>query len=197
VTPADGSRSGDPPQPPLWLVVVASGWALLYAGYRSYYAFGGTAGLIGRPVSESRLQAINAVGAAIILVAAAVPWLVLRSGRFRRITPALGWIVAVGCCMHALVDATLRVLSLTGVHPTELPSSVWASYDRRSADLQDLFLNEPWFLVQGVLWAALTLSVVRRARRRAWLVSAVLATAALTVVGVLSGLDVLGSFTIL
>lgn len=180
----------------MWLVGVASGWALLYAGYRGYYALGGTAGLIGRPVSESRLQAINAVGAAIILVAAALPWLVLKSGRFRRITPALGWIVAVGCCMHALVDAILRVLSLTGVHPTELPSSVWVSYDRRSADLQDLLLNEPWFLVQGLLWAALTWSVVRCGRRRAWLLSAILATAALTVVGVLSGLDVIGSFTI-
>jgi len=196
VTSADTLHSGDPPRPRTWLVVVASGWALFYAVYRAYYALGGTVGLIGRPVSESRLQAINGVGAAIILVAAVLPWLVLRSGRFRRITPALGWIVAVGCCMHALVDAILRVLSLTGVHPTRLPSSVWASYDRRSADLQDLFLNEPWFLVQGLLWAALTLSVVRRARRRAWLVSAILATAALTVVGVLSGLDVLGSFTI-
>jgi hypothetical protein len=176
--------------------VLASVWALLYAGYRAYYAFGGTVGLIGRPVSESRLQAINAAGAAIILVAAALPWLVLWSARFRRITPVLGWVVAVGCCMHALVDATLRVLSLTGVHPTQLPSSVWATYDRRTSDLQDLFLNEPWFLVQGLLWAALTLYVVRRARRRAWLVSAIVATLALTVVGVLSGLDVLGSFTI-
>jgi hypothetical protein len=191
------SRSGDTLRPPLWSVVAASVWALLYAVYRIYYALGGTVGLIGRPVSESRLQAINAVGAAIILIAAALPWLVLRSDRFRRITPVLGWIVTVGCCMHALVDATLRGLSFTGVHPTRLPSSVWASYDRRSADLQDLFLNEPWFLVQGLLWAALTWSVVRRARRRTWLVSAILATVALTVVGVLSGLDVLGSLTIL
>jgi hypothetical protein len=191
------SHSGDLRRPPPWLVAVTSAWALLYAGYRAYYAFGGTVGLIGRPVSDSRLQAINAAGAAIILVAALLPWPVLLSGRFRRITPVLGWLVAVGCCMHALVDSTLRVLSLTGVHPTRLPSSVWASYDRRAADLQDLFLNEPWFLVQGLLWAALTLSVVRRPRRRAWLVSAVVATAALTVVGVLSGLDVLGSFTVL
>jgi hypothetical protein len=177
--------------------VLASAWALVYAAYRGYYALGGTVGLIGRPVSESRLQAINAAGAAIILVAAVLPWLMLVSARFRRITPALGWLVTVGCCMHALVDATLRVFSLAGVHPTRLPSSVWVSYDRRSADLQDLLLNEPWFLVQGLLWAALTLWVVRRARRRGWLVSASVATAALTAVGVLSGLDQIGSFTIL
>lgn len=203
------SRSGDPPrpqprpqlrppaQPPRGLVLLTSAWALAYAAYRGYYALGGTVGLFGRPVSESQFQVINAAGAGIILVAAVLPWLVMLSARFRRITPALGWVVAVGCCMHALVDATLRVLSLTGVHPTQLPSSFWASYDRHSADLQDLFLNEPWFFVQGLLWAAVALHVVRRSRRRAWLVSASAATAALTALGILSGLDKIGSFTVL
>jgi len=189
------SLSGD--APPRTLVVLTSVWALSYAAYRAYYALGGTAAMIGRPISESRFQAVNAVGAGIILVAAVLPWLVMLSHRFRRITPALGWVVAVGCCMHALVDATLRVLSLTGVHPTQLPSSFWASYDRRTADLQDLFLNEPWFFIQGLLWAAVALHVVRRSRRRVWLVSACAATAALTVVGILSGLDEIGSFTFL
>ena len=199
------SRSGDPPRPrlqprrrpPRELLLLASAWALAYAAYRGYYALGGTVGLFGRPVSESRFRAVNAAGAGIILVAAVLPWLVMLSHRFRRITPALGWIVAVGCCMHALVDATLRVLSLTGVHPMQLPSSFWASYDRRSADLQDLFLNEPWFFIQGLLWAAVALHVVRRSRRRMWLVSAGAATAALTALGILSGLDEIGSFTFL
>jgi hypothetical protein len=178
-------------------VLLASAWALGYAAYRGYYAVGGTAGMIGRPVSQSQFQAINAAGAGIILLAAAAPWLVMLSARFRRITPVLGWLAAVGCCMHALVDATLRVLSLIGVHPTRLPSSVWASYDRRTADLQDLLLNEPWFLVQGLLWAALTLPLVRRSRRRGWLVSSGLATAVLTTLGILSGLDEVGSVTVL
>ena len=94
--------------------------------------------------------------------------------------------------MHALVDSTLRVLSLTGRRPTELPAKVWGSFDRRTADLQDLFFNEPWFLAVGLLWAALALSFVRPARR-AWVISAVLACAVLTIVGVLSGLDVIGA----
>src|SRR5918994_478679 len=34
---------------------------------------------------------------------------------------------------------TLRVLSLTGVHPIDYPPGLWLSIDRREADLQDVF----------------------------------------------------------
>lgn len=182
--------------PGVRLVAAASLWALWYAGYRAYYAAGGTVGMIGTPVSESDFRTINAAGAAIILVAAILPWLVLRWAWLRRATPILGWLVAVGCCMHALVNWTLRVLSLTGVHPTQLPADVWLSYDRRVSDLQDVFLNEPWFFVQGLLWAALALALVRRSRRGRWLATAVAATAVATVIGVLSGVGAIGSFIV-
>lgn len=168
-------------------------WGLGYACYRAYYAAGGTFGLIGTPVSASLFQAINAVGAAIILGAAVLPLIATRVRRVRRALPVLGWLGGVGCCMHALVDSTLRVLSVTGVHPTELPSSTWQSFDRRAADLQDLLLNEPWFLVEGLLWGALALSVTSPHRRRAWLVSAATACLLLSVTGVLSGVGVIGS----
>lgn len=169
-------------------------WAFAYAGYRAYYAVGGTIGMIGQPVSDARFRAVNAVGAAIILVAAVLPLVVVRVEALRRAVPVLGWIGAVGCGMHALVDGTLRVLSVTGVHPTQLPATFWRSFDRHAADLQDLLLNEPWFLIEGLLWAALGLAFVAPSRRRAWLVSAIAAALLLTVVGVLSGLDVIGSF---
>jgi hypothetical protein len=45
----------------------------------------------------------------------------------------------VGCSMHALIDIIERVLSLAGLLRIEYPSTVWASIDRRAADLQDLF----------------------------------------------------------
>jgi hypothetical protein len=170
-------------------------WGLWYAAYRAYYAFGGTVGMIGTPVSASEFRTLNAVGAAVILAAAVLPWLVVRSAWVRRTAPTLGWVAAVGCCMHALVDWTLRVLSLTGVHRTHLPAEVWLSYDRRVADLQDVFLNEPWFFVEGLLWAALALSLTSRSRRRLWVVTAVASTVILAVIGVLSGLGVIGSFT--
>jgi hypothetical protein len=183
-------------RPRLRLAAALSLWGLWYAAYRAYYAFGGTVGRTGTPVSESQFRTVNAVGATIILVAAVLPWLVVLSVRLRRALPVLGWVIAVGCCMHAVVDWTLRVLSLTGVHHTQLPAGVWVSYDRRVTDLQDVFFNEPWFFVEGVLWAALTLSLVRRSRRGAWTISAVAGVAALAATGILSGLGVIGSFIV-
>ena len=177
-----------------WRVAVAlAAWSFAYAGYRAYYAAGGQIGMFGEPISHPQYRAINAVGAAIIVVAGAVPLIALKVHAVRRVLPAVCWIAAVACCMHALVDITLRVFSLTGVHPTQLPASVWRSYDRRAADLQDLLLNEPWFLVEGLLWAALGAAIVRQPRRRVWMLTATVACLLLTVVGVLSGLGVIGS----
>ena len=144
--------------------------------------------------ADSRLRAINAVGALVILLAGVLALVAPRVGALRRALPVLGWVGAVGCCMHALTDIVLRLLSVTGVHPTHLPASVWVSFDRRAADLQDLLLNEPWFFVEGLLWAALGAAYVHRSRRRAWWISAAVACGLLTIVGVLSGLGTIGAF---
>jgi hypothetical protein len=178
------------------VAVALAAWSFAYASYRAYYAAGGQIGMQGEPISRAQYRAINAVGAAIIFVAGTVPLIALRVHAVRRALPVLCWIAAVGCCMHALVDITLRVFSLTGVHPTQLPASVWRSFDRRAADLQDLLLNEPWFFIEGVLWAALGVAIVRPSRRRTWMLTAAVACLLLTVVGVLSGLGIIGSFHI-
>ena len=171
-------------------------WGLGYAGYRAYYAAGGEIGMIGQPMFDAQFRAVNAVGAGIVLLGALLPLLLVRAAAMRPATPILAWIVGVGCCMHALVDGILRLLSLTGVHLTQLPADLWQSFDRRASDLQDLLLNEPWFLVEGLLWIALGVASIRTSRRRPWLGSATGAFLLLTVVGVLSGLDVIGSFRI-
>jgi hypothetical protein len=176
------------------VAVALAAWSFAYAGYRAYYAAGGQIGMPGEPISRAQYRAINAVGAAIIFVAGAVPLIALKVYAVRRALPVLCWIAAVGCCMHALVDITLRIFSLTGVHPTQLPASVWRWFDRRTADLQDMLLNEPWFCIEGLLWAALGVAIVRPARRRTWMLTAAVACLLLTVVGVLSGLDIIGSF---
>jgi hypothetical protein len=171
-------------------------WALGYAAYRAYYAAGGQLGMIGHPVSDAQFRAVNAAGAGVVLVGALLPPVLVRASRLRPAASPLGWVVGVGCSMHAFVDGALRLLSLTGVHATQLPGRFWLSFDRRAADLQDLLLNEPWFLVEGLLWVALGLTCTRSSRRRAWLVTASSACLLLTVVGVLSGLDVIGSFRV-
>jgi hypothetical protein len=45
--------------------------------------------------------------------------------------------------MHAFIDSIQRVLSLAGLLRIEYPPTVWASIDRRAADLQDLSSTSP------------------------------------------------------
>ena len=183
-------------QPRSAVVAALALWGLGYACYRAYYAAGGELGMIGRPVSDAQFRAVNAAGAGIVLLGAVLPVVLSRVAALRTTVPVVGWIAAVGCCMHALVDSALRLLSVTGIHPTQLPEQFWLSFDRQAADLQDLLLNEPWFFVEGVLWAALGIACVCTSRRRAWLASVVVACLALTGVGILSGLGVIGSFRV-
>jgi len=53
----------DPPRLRRVLVALAA-WAFAYACYRGYYALGGQAGMIGRPVSAARFREVNAIGTA-------------------------------------------------------------------------------------------------------------------------------------
>jgi hypothetical protein len=178
---------------------LADVWAFFYALYRGYYALGGTIGMFGTPVSESQWRFINGVGAGILLVAAAAPILLLKllgRPRFRQMLLALCWLVTVGCVMHALIDIIQRVLSLAGILTLHLP--FWQSLDRRQADLQDLLFNEPWFLIEGLLWAAIAWTGGLRwsPRRRWWIVSAVAAIAVLTVFGLLSAFGITGTLIV-
>ena len=179
--------------------VAAAAWALLYAAYRAYYAAGGRFGMFGVPSSDAQWRRINGVGAAILLVAAVAPptMLVLRRRRAARAAlHVLCWIVAVGCIMHALVDMTQCVLSLAGLLTIDRP--IWSTIDERQADLQDLLFNEPWFLVEGVLWAAIgwLAGIGRGQHPRRWLATGFGAIAALVAIGLLSATGVLGDLTI-
>jgi hypothetical protein len=141
-----------------WVSLVAGGWAFLYALYRGYYAVGGTVALPGTLASPGQFQLINAVAAALLLGAAILPVVTLplwSRCHPRWVLLGLCWVVAVGCCMHALIDVTERVLSLAGLLDIHYPATIWASVDSRAADLQDLLFNEPWFLLEGLAWGAL------------------------------------------
>ncbi len=195
-----GWRSKAPQTAAAWLIYLACAWALLYALYRGYYALGGSVGMFGTPVSESQWRLVNGVGAALILLAAILPLATARMWRNPRARVALltiGWVIAVGCVMHGLVDAITRLLSMAGLLYMEFPFFVAGSVDRRASDLQDLFLNEPWFLGEGLLWGALCWVELASARaRRWWLASALATVALLTVIGVLSSAGIIGRFII-
>ena len=194
---ADGRLITD--RGPLTRVSVAAAiWGLCYALYRAYYAAGGTAFLPGtiRPGAEGQFQLINLAATIVLGVAAVLPVAVLplwsRRGA-RRVLLGVCWVVAVFCCMHALIDMAERVMSLAGLVDVRYPR-MWATIDRKAADLQDLFGNEPWFLMEGLAYGALGWIALGpgRARRR-WAGSALAATAALTLLGLLSVTGVVGS----
>jgi hypothetical protein len=179
------------------LAIALAVWAAWYAAYRFYYAFGGQVGMIGRPSPAHPFRRDNFVGGAIILLAALLPLIAVSAWRHRpvrRLVPVVGWIAAVGCCMHALTLITLRVLSLTGLHPIHYPAGLWLSIDRREADLQDLLLNEPWFFVEGCLWALFALSLLPPSSHPRWRRSAVAGCVLAAAVGISSGLGALPTF---
>ncbi|HEY2723501.1 MAG TPA: hypothetical protein VGI84_02330, partial [Pseudonocardiaceae bacterium] len=184
-----------------WLRGAIAVWSGGYALYRGYYAAGGTWGLPGvvRAAAHGQFMVINAAAVVVLLVAAAVPFVTNLAGpadRMRQLLSVLCWLAFVGCCMHAVVDGIDRVLSLSGELQVTYPFTLWESIDRRAADLQDLLGNEPWFLVEGVLFGALGWANVDPPHRRSWLFTALAAIAALTVLGVLSATGVIGRFVV-
>jgi hypothetical protein len=188
-------------RPPLAGVsVVVAVWGLCYALYRGYYALGGTLLLPGTPADPTLFKLINAAAAAILAIAAILPIVMLPLWQRPRVRPVLlgvCWLVAVGCIMHALIDSIERILSLAGLLIIDYPESVWASIDHRAADLQDLFFNEPWFLLEGLAFGALAWIALGPGSRRLWWVgTAIAATAALTVIGLLSATGVIGKVII-
>jgi hypothetical protein len=182
-----------------WASRATAAWALGYALYRAYYAVGGTWGMFGIPAPEVHWRFINGVGAAILLAVAmtalATP-LAWRRLALRTFVLVVCWLMTVGFVMHAIVDMTQRVLSLSGLLTMDFP--LWLSRNTRESDLQDLLFNEPWFLIEGLLWGAIAWSagLSRAPRRRWWVATALMAILALTGVGLLSATGVIGKFIV-
>jgi hypothetical protein len=195
---ARDAPSVPPLQPPRSLLNVravgrasrlAAVWSLGYGLYRTYYAVGGTFAMYGTPVSDEQWRRINAIAGVILFVTAAMALILMNAWAHRRARPfllALCWIITVACVSHALINIIERIASLSGAITISYP--FWRTIDRRTADLQDLFFNEPWFLIEGLLWAAIAWAgALRESRRRKWWIgSAVAATIAATTVGVLT-----------
>jgi hypothetical protein len=170
--------------------IIAAGWGALYASYRAYYAVGGLAGLPGvlRSDAHGTFQLINTIAAIVLLLGAAAPLLMLAFWD-TRLWPACVvacWAVAIGCIMHALIDIAQRVLSLAGLLAVSYPTDLWASVDRHAADLQDLLANEPWFLIEGLLFAWLALLHLRGRARLTFAITAVPAIAVFVASGMLT-----------
>jgi hypothetical protein len=154
--------------------------------------------MLGTPVSVEQFRRINAVAGVLLFGAALLPIVSVNAwrSRARPLLLALSWIIAVGCVSHALIGIVQRIASLTGALTISYP--FWQAIDRRDADLQALFFNEPWFLIEGLLWARLAWvgGLAGSPRRLWWLASALAGTLASTAVGVLSAFGVIGKFIV-
>jgi hypothetical protein len=95
-----------------------------------------------------------------------------------------------------VIDMTQRLLSLTGLMTMDVP--FWLSVDRRQSDLQDLLFNEPWFLIEGLLWGTIAWAggLSRMRNPRWWLTSALVAILGLTIVGLLAATGVIGKLIV-
>jgi hypothetical protein len=155
--------------------------------------------MFGTPASQHQWLLINTVAAVLLLCAALLPIALLKAWHRVNSRPALltvCWIVAVGCVSHALIGILQRIASLSGALSISYP--FWSSIDRRVADLQALFFNEPWFLVEGLLWVGIAWAGGLRAspQRKWWFVTAIAATAGTTATGLLSAFGVIGKVII-
>lgn len=176
------------------LIACALGfWGLWYAAYRGYYALGGTEWIPGTVLSATDFRSINAIAAVLLLAAAVLPVVAVKSWKrpvVQRILLVVLWIGAVGCVTHAVVDVVQQVMGLNGLLVVHVDQAM-LRLDRRAAAFQDIFLNEPWFLLEGLLFAALALVSVRGRAASWWLVTAIAATVILIPLGVLTALGVL------
>lgn len=79
-----------------------------------------------------------------------------------------------------------------------MPLTFWRTIDRKASDLQALLFNEPWFLIEGMLWVAIAWAgALEGSRARLlWIGSAGAAVAILTIVGLLSAFGVIGQIII-
>jgi hypothetical protein len=174
-------------------------WASFYGVYRLYYAAGGTVGMLGTPASLEQWRFINAVAAILLFVAAALPLALRRlwnTHHGKRALLVLCWLITVACVTHALIGVVQRLSSRAGWLTISYP--FWNTIDSQRADLQALFFNEPWFLVEGLLWGAMAwLGALRGSSGRwRWIGSALLAILALTAIGLLSAFGVIGKLII-
>ncbi len=182
------------------LSYVAAAWALFYAAYRAYYALGGTLGMFGVPADDGTWRLVNFAAVVPLLGAAILPVVAMRLWHrrtWRRVLLGAAWVIAVGCVMHGIIDEITHLLSLAGMLQLTYPAGFWVTVDHRAANVQDVLFNEPWFIGEGLLWAAIVWRVLGPgAARRAWVLSAAVAVAVLVCIGLLSAFGVLGRVVI-
>jgi hypothetical protein len=185
--PLDG-----PPQTRDWLGLFATAlcaWSVLYILPHLYWAVGGELGfsaLKRSATAQEGWQAINAAASLILLLPVGIGLALLRAPTHRLarallLSAGLGGAAIAGS--HGAYGIVYRLLNVVGVvavdgrgfTASEHPWVLW-----------DLLVFEPWFLIEGVLFAATGwASMSGSESRRRWLLACLLGTSLATTTGVL------------
>jgi hypothetical protein len=168
-------------------------WSLLYVLPHLYWALGGDALLFMVKLSAAEMdhwRTINWAASALLAVAALVgPALIWSASRPRLRAAALAACVAGAAIAgsHGAFGIVLRALSVTGV--TDIDGT---AFDASSHGwvLWDLFVFEPWFLIEGVLFIAGGAAVFTTTHARTRWTAGCLAAAAIATITGLLGLRV-------
>ena len=122
-------------------------WSLAYGAPHAYWALGGAAGLsfvVSSAGDEPYWRAINAAASVVFCGA------ILVGAAFAMRRPPVWPVLAVAClgsavaAVHGVYGIVARALTVSALGPANVPSHI----------LWDLFMLEPWFLIEGLLLAA-------------------------------------------
>jgi hypothetical protein len=176
-------------RPALGWPLALCAWSLLYMLPHLYWALGGNALLFMVKQSAAEMddwQAINWAASAVLTAAALVgPALIWSTGRPRLRVAMLAACVAGAAIAgsHGAFGVIYRALNLAGV--TDIDGT---SFDasRHEWALWDLFVFEPWFLIEGVLFIAAGAGTFTTSQtRRRWTAGCLAATGLATATGLL------------
>jgi hypothetical protein len=172
------------------LVVFAtmlSVWSVGYLVPHLYWALGGTIGLSAVKPSASALpewRAINGAASGVLALPALVAAALVRARRGAVKTGLLlitlaGSAIAASHGVYGIVYRSLIIAGAIDVDGRSFDAS------RHGWVIWDLLVFEPWFLIEGLLFAALGGAATSRSSRPRWIVGCAAATALATVTGLI------------
>ncbi len=187
-TPPPLGHDGRQRPGPGWPLALCT-WSLLYVLPHLYWALGGESLLFTVKESAAAMEDWRRINwaASVVLTGAALlgPALIWSAARPRLRSTVLGACL-VGAAVagsHGAFGIVYRALGVAGV--TDVDGAAFDVSEHEWA-LWDLFVFEPWFLIEGVLFTAAGAAALASARaRRRWTVACVAAVGVATLTGLL------------
>ncbi|UOQ45916.1 DUF3995 domain-containing protein [Halobacillus salinarum] len=172
----------------MWAAYAVFIWSLAYMIPHLYWSLGGTIGLSMVVSSAANLpewQLINGI-ASVLLTAAGCLGLALLYLKKRKVQNWLLLIIILGGCSlsisHGMYGMINRILQWAGLIELEGGSFTFSEH---AYVLWDLFVFEPWFTIEGILFGRLGWSYLSGPQpRRLWLIFCFLGV----LVGLITGL---------